>query len=70
MEKEELEMLIRIDERLNEINNRHLYCDIPKRIAALEQQRWRVEGGIALLIVLVGSGRVIDFIYTVMHYKT
>lgn len=69
MDKDERAMLTRLDEWASEMKLRHHDCTIPIRVAALEKHQTRVEAGIAILVFLVGSGRVIDLIYTVMHTK-
>lgn len=69
MDKDEKELLIRIDERLNEVMTRHVSCDIPDRIQQLERKSWRVEGGIALLIFLVGSTWIVNLIYGLFRLR-
>jgi hypothetical protein len=38
-----------------------------KRISDLEQSRWYLAGGLGLLILLVGAGRIIELLYVVPH---
>jgi hypothetical protein len=38
-----------------------------KRISGLEQSKWYLAGALGLLIILVGSGRLIELLYVVPH---
>ena len=61
MSPEERELLFRIDERVGYAHERHQGCVIPARVQALERKLDRIEGGIALLVILVTLGRFYDY---------
>lgn len=60
MDKEEREMLIRIDERVQLMCDRHRLCDIPKRVTVLENKNTRIEAMVVVILALVSLGRVWD----------
>ena len=41
--------------------------DQAMRINKLEESRWYLAGGLGLLILLVGAGRLIELLYVVPH---
>jgi hypothetical protein len=61
MTPEEKTLLIRIDERVNAMLEKHSVCSIPQRVNAIERKLDRIEGGVALLILLVALGRFHDY---------
>jgi hypothetical protein len=61
MTPDERELLFRIDERVGLAHERHQACSIPVRLAALERKQDRIEGGIALITILVLLGRAYDY---------
>jgi hypothetical protein len=61
MTPEERELLFRIDERVGFAHERHQSCVIPAKVSALERKIDRIEGGIALLVILVTLGRFYDY---------
>ena len=60
MNQEEHDMLIRVDERVLEMVERHKICTIPVRLALLEKKKDRIEAIVALILFLVAIGRVYD----------
>jgi hypothetical protein len=64
---EERDMLIRLDTKFDALSKQWTEFKIHERLVVLETRNWRVEGGILLLIFLVGAGRLIDLIYTILH---
>ena len=60
MTPDEHDMLIRVDERINEMHERHLGCKIPERVSNLESKKDRIEAIVAVILVLVSLGRVWD----------
>ncbi|MCZ7406293.1 MAG: hypothetical protein O8C67_15385 [Candidatus Methanoperedens sp.] len=40
-------------------------AELPERVGRLENWRWYIVGALALIIALVGLGRIIEFLYVV-----
>lgn len=70
MTPEEKVQLIRLEERDIQRTKMHDQCTIPARLAAIERQLNRVEGGIALLVLLVTLGRLYDYYGAYLPHAT
>jgi hypothetical protein len=60
MNQDERDMLIRIDERVQLMCDRHRLCDIPSRVKLLESKNTRIEAMVVVILALVSLGRVWD----------
>lgn len=60
MNQDERDMLIRIDERVQLMCERHRLCDIPGRVKIIENKNTRTEAMVVVILALVSLGRVWD----------
>jgi len=60
MTPEEHDALILAVDHIREIKERHSGCLMPARVDALERKKDRIEAVVALILVLVAAGRIVD----------
>lgn len=69
MEYDEREMLIRVDDRVDQMMNRHSTCDIPLRIRSLENDRNKFVGILMLILAVSTINTIIDLALKVIYHK-